>query len=348
MPKKKGLTEAQRRELSSYLKNPKRTAREVRRSQSILLYDDGVSQETIFGLTGYKRTQVFEWKKRYLSEDGINGIKDKRKGEPKKLLSKSQREELLQLLSTTSPKRHDYENTYWTTGILADFVERKYNVKYKSKTSYYVLFKESKLSFHKPGQVYEKNDPQKVETWRKETQPKLEAAFAEKDTVVLVEDEMVLSSQTTFQKVWLPKGEYPKIEVSNTKTNRSIYGFLNIKNGKGHAYKTERQNMFITVECLKQIRHTYPKVKILILWDGAGWHRGSEVQNFIKDDKNIETIYFPPYSPEENPQEHVWKNTRSNVTHNRFIDNIDKVADEFVNYISSNVFKYKLLNISPL
>ena len=58
MPKKKGLTEAQSIELSLYLKSPKRTAREVRRSQSLLLYDDGVLKETIFALTGYKRTQV--------------------------------------------------------------------------------------------------------------------------------------------------------------------------------------------------------------------------------------------------------------------------------------------------
>jgi len=28
------------------------------------------------------------------------------------------------------------------------------------------------------------------------------------------------------------------------------------------------------------------KKKLLIFWDGAGWHRGSKVQEFIKQDKN--------------------------------------------------------------
>ena len=166
--------------------------------------------------------------------------------------------------------------------------------------------------------------------------------------VVLAEDEMILSSQTTFQKIWLPQGEYPKIEVSNTKINRSLYGFLNIKTGKVHAYKKERQNMFITVECLKSLRKSYPKKRLLIFWDGAGWHRGSEVQKFIEKDKNIEIIYFPPYSPKENPQEHVWKAGRAHVTHNRFIKDIDLVTNEFIGYLKKTIFNYKLLGYSAV
>ena len=92
----------------------------------------------------------------------------------------------------------------------------------------------------------------------------------------------------------------------------------------------------------------YPNQKILLLWDGAGWHRGSVVQNFLKEDGNIETIYFPPYSPEENPQEHVWKEGRSKITHNKFIPDIDKVVSDFVSYLISENFSYKLLNLSAL
>lgn len=122
---------------------------------------------------------------------------------------------------------------------------------------------------------------------------------------------MILSSQTTFQKIWLPVGEYPKIEVSNT-------------------------------------RKIYPDQKIILIWDGAGWHRGSVVQEYIKQDKNIQQYYFPKYSPEENPQEHVWKKGRSNVTHNKFIKIIKRAAEDFVNYLNNNLFDYKILNCSPV
>ena len=157
---------------------------------------------------------------------------------------------------------------------------------------------------------------------------------------------MVLSTQTTFQKIWLKKGEYPKIEVSNTKKNKSIYGFLDLKTGQDHAFVRDRQNMHITREVLSEIRVLYPKQKLLLLWDGAGWHKGSAVQDCIKEDGNIDTIYFPPYSPEENPQEHVWKAGRSAITHNRYIPDISQAADNFVTYLNNSIFYYKLLGFT--
>ena len=156
---------------------------------------------------------------------------------------------------------------------------------------------------------------------------------------------MVLSTQTTFQKIWLPQGEYPKIEVSNTKKNRSIYGFLNIRNGKEHAWKTEWQNMYITSDVLGKLKKIYPDQKILLIWDKAPWHKGCKAQEFIKTDGNINTIEFPRAAPEENPQEHVWKDGRSKITHNKNIMDIDKTTDEFIKYLNKTEFHYSFLGI---
>lgn len=89
-----------------------------------------------------------------------------------------------------------------------------------------------------------------MEEWRKEAEIKVKQALAETNTIVLAADEMSLSTQTTIQKVWLPQGEYPRIEVATKRDARSIYGFLNIKNGEEHAFKTKWQNMYITGEVL--------------------------------------------------------------------------------------------------
>ncbi len=341
------LSESQIGELEDFIKAKNCSPKETKRAQSILLLDKNISDSIIQSTTGYSRRRIYFCRQIYLIK-GLEGITDKRKKPVKYLLSKLQRQEINAILSNEKPTAYGYKDGQWTTAILADLIEARYQVRYKSKTSYYLLFKENKFSFHKPGQVYEKHNPEKVVEWKTQIKPRLEEAFLKKDTIILAEDEMVLSSQTTFQKIWLPKGRYPKIEVSNTKANRSIYGFLNIKTGQVHAYKKEWQNMFMTVECLRELRKSYPHKKLLIFWDGAGWHRGSEVQKFIATDKRIETIYFPPYSPEENPQEQVWKAGRAHVTHNRFIKNIDTATDEFVNYLQANHFKYSLLDRSAV
>lgn len=345
MERYKKLTEEQKKELTTLISKTGTDTKEIRRAQAILLIDQGASFSSIFTLTGYKRRGSFLFRQRYLKA-GLKGIEHKRKGKPKTLLTLAQREEILHILERDTPQAHGYNQPFWTSSILADLIKEKYGVVYKTKRPFYLLFQEAKMTFHKPGQVYEKRDEEKVAKWKEEIKPKLEDYFADPNKMILCEDEMVLSSKTTFQKIWLKQGEYPKIEVSNTKENRSIYGFLNIKNGLCHAFVKERQNMHITVDILKEIRKIYPNQEIVILWDGASWHRGKAVGDYIKEDKKIELIYFPPYSPEENPQEHVWKKGRAHVTHNKFMNDIEKSAQEFWTFLNEHIFPYQLLKFS--
>jgi transposase len=338
------LDEKQRDGLTNFIRNSK-DSKEIRRSQSVLLIDRDTNYDEIYSLTGFKERSVLIFRQRYLKY-GVEGLEHKRKGKPKSLLSKLQRQETIALLKSTLPGEHGYSSEYWSTAVLGELIKEKYGIAYKTRKPFYLLFEEAKFSFHKPGQVYEKRDELKVQAWKEEIKPRLEKAFCDSNTVILCEDEMVLSSTTTFQKIWLKKGEYPKIEVSNTKRNKSIYGFLNIKEGKEHSFIKDWQNMHITVEVLQEIRIIYPGNKILLFWDGAGWHKGSAVQDFIKEDGNIDVIYFPPYSPEENPQEHIWKAGRKAVTHNKFISNIVETADKFVDYLNTNKFSYSLCGLS--
>lgn len=342
------LTKDQKQEIHTFIRNGARTGREVRRAQAALLIDEDVDTAAIRAVTGYKRRQIFTVRKKYIAR-GIEAIKDKQKGTPKELLTKRQRTEIIETIKTKKPKELDayYQNyDYWTTGILGVYIERTYEVAYKSKTSHYLLFKEAKFTYHKPGRVSQRRSEEEVREWQKSVVAQVKTAWNDQETIILTEDEMHLSNQTTVQKIWLPKGEYPKIEVARKRDARSIYGFLNIKTGQEHAFKTQWQNMYITAEILPKVRALYPKKKILLLWDQAGWHKGSETQKAIKEDGNIETLYFPTAAPEENPQEHVWKAGRSQCVHNRFMEDMDTTTDEFVTYLNTTKFPYSLLGFS--
>lgn len=342
--KQQRLTQNQRKDVEGIINNRKSSGQEVRRAQAVLLLNQEEKIATIKALTHYQRRNIFDLRKKYL-EQGISALQDKQKKNPKELLTKSQKTEVATVLQTKTPRDFGWDCDHWTTSILGHLIEETCNVKYKSKTSFYLIFKQAKFTYHKPGRVYHERNEQEVKEWQEKTKPVVEKALKNKNIVVLTEDEMILSTQTTTQKVWLPQGDYPKIEVSNKRENRSIYGFLNIKTGQEHSFKTERQTMLQTKERLEQIRQIYPNKKLLLLWDGAGWHRGSVAQEFIKQDGNIETIYFPRYSPEENPQEHVWKSGRVNVSNNRFIENIDRATDEFVAFLNTTKFRYSLLGL---
>lgn len=331
-------------QLQDIVRNPDFTKDEARRAQAVILINSEADPFVIGTLTGYSEKHAYKLRKLYLQE-GICAIIEKRKPKAKELLTKKQREEIIEIIKTKTPNECNqrYNSEYWTTGILAEHIQRFYNVTYKSRTSVYIIFKQAKFSYHKPGRVYESRNEQEVQEWRHQATKRIQEAWYDKDTIILTEDEMHLSTQTTVQKIWLPQGEYPKIEVSKKRESRSIYGFLNIKTGVEHAFKTTWQNMYITAEILKEVRKVYPTQKLLLLWDKAGWHKGSVVTQCNKEDGNIETLYFPTAAPEENPQEHVWKSGRSTVSHNRFIQSIDEATDVFVGYLNATRFPYSLL-----
>ena len=227
---------------------------------------------------------------------------------------------------------------------MGDWIEKTYKVKYKSKTSLYLIFKKVSFTYHRPGTVYKERSDKEVEAWKKIAKRKLKTVLAEKDTVILTGDEMVLTTATTTQRVWLPSGKYPKVEVkTGTRKRKHVYGFLNIKTGQEHAFKTDFQTMCVTADILKKVRARYPKKRVVLFWDNAGWHKGSAAQEQIQNDGNMEVVWLPRYAPEENPQEHVWKAGRSAVTHNRYIEDIDKATDELVDYFNTTTFPYSFL-----
>lgn len=341
------LTSEEIHELRALVRISKKST-ETKRAQAVILLNRMADIEDIGILTDLSRSQIFNIRKRFLA-GGITALKDKREGKPKELLTKKEREAIIETVKTKTPKDCGYVSEHWTTGILGNWIEQEYQARYKSKTSLYLVFKQARFTYHKPGMVYREHNEQEVAAWKKQAKPKLKRLLKENDTIILAEDEMILTTQTTIQKVWLPQGEYPKIECSTGgRKRRSVYGFLNMKTGDEHAFKTEKQNMYVTREILEKIRTIYPKQKIALLWDNAGWHKGSIVQEYIKTDGNITIIHFPRYAPEENPQEHVWKSGRSQCTHNKFIQDIDGATDELIEYFNKTKFSYKLLGLSPI
>ena len=223
------LTDQQIQELQNVIKSSSSKGPEVRRAQAVLLIDRKVDRAAIKAMTGYGRTRAFTLRKRYMA-DGSEAIRDHREGKHRELLTKTQRAEVITIIQTKKPCEVDsyYQKyDYWTTGVLAEYITRIYGVVYKSKTSEYVLFKQAKFSYHKPGRVSERRDDEEVKKWRIQAKKRIQKAWYDPNVVILTQDEMHLSTQTTVQKIWLPKGEYPKIEIARKREARSIYGFLN-------------------------------------------------------------------------------------------------------------------------
>ena len=336
------MTQRQIQTLRTFIKNSKENSA-TKRAMAVLLLETG--GDVTF--TGYTRKHA-ERLRRSFSSNGVDTFKDHRKNNRDRVLTKAEREQIVKTLKTKQPRdvMSSSIDEHWSTYLLGEYIYELTGKRYKSKTSQYLLFREARFSFHLPGSVYENANEQTKTAWVKQTKPLLEQHWRDDNTVVLCGDEMVLTTRTTKQKIWLPKGELSPVIESNTHRQRkNFYGFLNLKTGQQHAYVTEKQNMFETAKILRKIRKLYSNRKIVLFWDNCGWHKGSAVADYIEQDGNIEVIWFPSYAPELNPQEHVWKEGRRAITHNAHITKLDETAQKFEEYITGRLFPYPLLGL---
>lgn len=316
---------------------------EAKRAQAILMIEEKMSEGVIKKITGIDKRYAYKLRKLYLKK-GLVGIREKIR-KSRSLLTKKEQNELLNIIQTSTPRAAGYNADFWTTSIIADFIEIFFNVKYKSKTPIYVLLEKAKFTYHKPDRQYKNRNQDEIDGWIKINRDLFEKYHTEEDTVLLVEDELILTAQTTFQKIWLPKGSFPKITVSNERKKRCVFGFLDVKTGIQHAFKANFTNAEEFIKVLDEIGKKHPRKKIVIVLDNASWHKSKKIQEYLAlTEHDIHFIYFMRYAPETNPQENVWKAARANVTHNKFIDNIDKATDEFVSYLNNSNFNYNFFH----
>lgn len=74
---------------------------------------------------------------------------------------------------------------------------------------------------------------------------------------------------------------------------------------------------------LQELGKAYPDETIWLILDGAGWHSSAS----LKKPSNIKLIALPPYSPELNPVERLWRWLRMNVCRNKHFKKIEEVED---------------------
>lgn len=76
------------------------------------------------------------------------------------------------------------------------------------------------------------------------------------------------------------------------------------------------------------VRHSGGKKTFMIL-DNAKYHHAKDIQSWLEKNSGLVELHFlPPYSPNLNPIERVWKKTKRASIHNRYFEKIEDLHSE--------------------
>jgi transposase len=121
------------------------------------------------------------------------------------------------------------------------------------------------------------------------------------------EDEAGIDLREHSGKTWGARGVRPDVRVTGTRGRLNVLSVVTAE-GKLNYHVTEKNiNSAEYIEFLKQLIKERKRPIILIV-DRASFHRSDMTRAFVcRHRHQLRLCYLPAYSPQINPDEHVWE-----------------------------------------
>ena len=300
------LSEAERKELLSEHRL-ERDSRYSDRIKAVLLLDDGLSYVEISRVLFLDESSIRRYRKLYES-GGIEELLLANWQGAKRKLSEIQERELFEHLN---------EKLYPTTKSIVGYVYSNYGVSYTLRGMCYVL---TRLGF-----VYKKTKalPGKADPEAQERFVALYEALMEQkadDDPVYFIDGVHAQHNSHPSNGWILRGKEHHIPTNTGRQRVNINGALNAETLAVHVWEDESINAQSTTALLATLEQQHQDAEtIYVILDNAGYYRNQQVSYYV-DHSKIKLLFLPPYSPNLNLIERLWKFFKKKVANNRYYE----------------------------
>ncbi|MCD8286507.1 MAG: IS630 family transposase [Clostridia bacterium] len=156
--------------------------------------------------------------------------------------------------------------------------------------------------------------------------------------IVAFMDEVHFQQQSTTTVAWHKKGSKPRLKSYPGKAKVAYAGFITPETGALFVDKSRDFTAETIIQSIRNFLKTFNESDsrtIILVMDNAAWHK--KACRLIREDTSgeysdisskITFLFLPPYSPDLNPIERVWRVTRRENTHNRFFKSISELESK--------------------
>jgi len=162
------------------------------------------------------------------------------------------------------------------------------------------------------------------------------------------EDEASFARVSTPKHCWAAKGVRPVIQSQGVLCFVEVFGAVEPETGDFFYKVTEREKPIkkkagrrrdgetaetvmpklkekgrksrLMNEFMQKLCDKYPNDLIILVCDNAGWHKSQ----YTVIPERLTLLHIPPYTPEMNPIEQLWREIRTSGFYNKYFDTIEK------------------------
>ena len=270
--------------------------------------EKGTSADDVVKVLNVSRASVFEWRKAY-REHGAEALRTKKTRGPKSKLDEGQMSQLYRLICGSDPRQLSFGLALWTRGMIQELIFRQFGVRLSLVSVGNVLAKLG-MSPQRPLYRAYEQDPEKTADWKEKTFPQIQARAKKEGAGIFFADEASVRTNYHAGTTWAPVGRTPVVAGSGKTRSVSMVSAVSPR-GELHFRVHDsgiRQEDF--VEFCKMLIADAGRPVFLVL-DNSRVHHANLVKEYAAQSNGMLTLFFlPPYSPELNPDEWVWKNVK--------------------------------------
>ena len=139
-------------------------------------------------------------------------------------------------------------------------------------------------------------------------------------------DEAGFQLMPSIQRTWAPVGQTPFVRHWTTREKLSVISAISlspVRRRVGLYYQVHDKNIQ-RPEVVRFLRHLLRHLHghVIVLWDCGSPHKGEPIRELLRQHPRLRLESFPPYAPELNPDEGVWRMSKAALA-NESHDSLD-------------------------
>ena len=283
------------------------------RMRAVRSVQEGESPEVVARSLRITPRAMYRWLAAY-RQGGWGALKAKPlAGRPPKLNAQAM-QWIYNTVTQKNPLQMKFEFALWTREMVAQLIKKKYGIKLAAN-SVGRLLAQMGITCQKPLQRAIEQDEALVQKWLKAEYPKIKKMAQMQGADIYFGDAAHVRSDHHAGRTWGKKGETPVVLSTGSRHGMSLISAIT---SKGHMRFMIKEkggvNSDVFIEFLKRLLAGV-KRPIYLIVDRGPAHISKKTREFVKTlGDNFKLFYLPPYAPDRNPDELVWKHLKADTT----------------------------------
>jgi transposase len=223
-------------------------------------------------------------------------------------------------------------HTYLYAKDIAAYVKTSFGVKYTVPGMTTWLHQHG-FSYKKLAVVPGKANVEVQQQWIKEFEA-LKRTLSPAETICFI-DGVHPTHNTKLAYGWIQKGERKEISTNTGRQRLNLSGAFDIMTKKVLIQEDLSLNAESTIAFLESLEAAYPEMrKIHVFCDNARYYKNKEVMAHLTHSK-IEMHFLPPYSPNLNLIERLWKLLNERILYNKYYEKFSEFKKAVLGFLQS-------------